>query len=275
MPSNSSATDRRPSLASRLRRLAPRRPPGRSHRRADLDRPSRYRLRGAGRGDRRRPRPPQLVADAEPPARGRHREAQRGQGRPRAASRPRSRAPSRPPPTPQAQLAALDGQIRQLARTAYTERGALTHLDVLLTSDSADELLHQMGTLDAIAGHTNASRSPRSPQPPRRRSGPGRRRGGRGARRSRPSTRSRPSRRTSRRKIADYQRQYAALSAAAAGRRSGQAVAACGAVARPSPQRRRRPPARPRRSRSTRRWPRSATPTSGAPAARTPSTAPV
>jgi cell wall-associated NlpC family hydrolase len=56
----------------------------------------------------------------------------------------------------QAQLGALDGQIRQLARSAYTSEG-LSHLDVLLTSDSADDLLHQMGTLDAIAGHTSDS----------------------------------------------------------------------------------------------------------------------
>jgi cell wall-associated NlpC family hydrolase len=56
----------------------------------------------------------------------------------------------------QTQLDALDGQIRQLARSAYTSEG-LSHLDVLLTSDSAEELLHQMGTLDAIAGHTSDS----------------------------------------------------------------------------------------------------------------------
>jgi cell wall-associated NlpC family hydrolase len=56
----------------------------------------------------------------------------------------------------QTELDALDGQIRQLARSAYTSEG-LSHLDVLLTSDSADELLHQMGTLDAIAGHTSES----------------------------------------------------------------------------------------------------------------------
>ena len=54
----------------------------------------------------------------------------------------------------QARLDALDGQIRQLARTAYTGDG-LSELDVMLTSDSADEFLHQLGTLDAIAGHTN------------------------------------------------------------------------------------------------------------------------
>ncbi|TFV52231.1 C40 family peptidase [Blastococcus sp. TF02A-35] len=51
-------------------------------------------------------------------------------------------------------LDGLDGQIRQLARSAYT--GSKTsRLDVLLTSDSADQLVSQLGTLDAIAGHTN------------------------------------------------------------------------------------------------------------------------
>src|SRR3954453_5091675 len=54
----------------------------------------------------------------------------------------------------QAKLDALDGQIRQLARSAYTSDG-LTQLEVLLTSDSAEEFVHQLGTLDAIAGHTN------------------------------------------------------------------------------------------------------------------------
>jgi cell wall-associated NlpC family hydrolase len=55
----------------------------------------------------------------------------------------------------QAKLDALGGQIRQLARTAYTGDG-VSRLDVMLTSRSADEFVHQMGTLDAIAGHTNA-----------------------------------------------------------------------------------------------------------------------
>jgi cell wall-associated NlpC family hydrolase len=55
----------------------------------------------------------------------------------------------------QARLDALDGQIRQLARSAYTSDG-FSRLDVLLTSSSADEFVHQLGTLDAIAGHTNS-----------------------------------------------------------------------------------------------------------------------
>ena len=54
----------------------------------------------------------------------------------------------------QAQLDALDGQVRQLARSAYTSDG-FTRLDVLLTSNSAEDFVHQLGTLDAIAGHTN------------------------------------------------------------------------------------------------------------------------
>jgi cell wall-associated NlpC family hydrolase len=54
----------------------------------------------------------------------------------------------------QTRLDALDGQIRQLARSAYTSDG-FSRLDVMLTSSSADEFVHQLGTLDAIAGHTN------------------------------------------------------------------------------------------------------------------------
>jgi cell wall-associated NlpC family hydrolase len=54
----------------------------------------------------------------------------------------------------QAQLDSLDGQVRQLARSAYTSEG-FSRLDVILTSDSAEDLVHQLGTLDAIAGHTN------------------------------------------------------------------------------------------------------------------------
>jgi cell wall-associated NlpC family hydrolase len=53
-----------------------------------------------------------------------------------------------------ARLDAFDGQIREIARSAYTSDG-LTRLDVLLTSNSADDLVHQLGTLEAIAGHTN------------------------------------------------------------------------------------------------------------------------
>ena len=54
----------------------------------------------------------------------------------------------------QARLDALDGQIRQLARTAYTG-DTYSELDVMLSSKSAEEFVDQLGTLDAIAGHTN------------------------------------------------------------------------------------------------------------------------
>jgi cell wall-associated NlpC family hydrolase len=49
----------------------------------------------------------------------------------------------------------MDGQIRQLARTAYTT-GDISRVDALLTSRSPGELVAQMGTLDAIAGHQTA-----------------------------------------------------------------------------------------------------------------------
>jgi len=54
----------------------------------------------------------------------------------------------------QAQLAALDGQMRQVARNAFTGKN-MTSLNALMTSGSADEFLGQVGTLEAIAGHTS------------------------------------------------------------------------------------------------------------------------
>jgi cell wall-associated NlpC family hydrolase len=52
------------------------------------------------------------------------------------------------------ELEALDGQIRTLARTAYTGRG-YSSFALMMSSDSADEFLSSLGTLDVIAGHTN------------------------------------------------------------------------------------------------------------------------
>jgi cell wall-associated NlpC family hydrolase len=52
----------------------------------------------------------------------------------------------------QDRLDTMRGKIAQIARTAYTT-GDVSRLDVLLTSRSPDELLSEMGTLDAIAGH--------------------------------------------------------------------------------------------------------------------------
>ena len=56
----------------------------------------------------------------------------------------------------QAQLDALDGHMRQVARAAFTSGSAdgMTELDLLMTSGSADEFVSQLATLDAIAGHT-------------------------------------------------------------------------------------------------------------------------
>ncbi|MCW2695559.1 MAG: putative Cell wall-associated hydrolase [Modestobacter sp.] len=54
----------------------------------------------------------------------------------------------------QAQLAALDTQIRQVARSAFTGEN-LGHFNALMTSGSAEEFLAQVNMLDAIAGHTD------------------------------------------------------------------------------------------------------------------------
>ena len=51
-------------------------------------------------------------------------------------------------------LNAMDKQIRRLARSAYTGND-VSQLDVLMTSKSAADFVSQLGTLDAIAGHTN------------------------------------------------------------------------------------------------------------------------
>jgi cell wall-associated NlpC family hydrolase len=55
----------------------------------------------------------------------------------------------------QTQLGALDGQIRQVARSAYTGSNGLAQLDLMLTSDSAEDFVDSLATLDQIAGHTN------------------------------------------------------------------------------------------------------------------------
>ena len=56
----------------------------------------------------------------------------------------------------QARLTALEPQIRQIARSAYaTGDNHLVTLDVLLTSRSAKDFVTQLSTLNAIAGHTN------------------------------------------------------------------------------------------------------------------------
>jgi cell wall-associated NlpC family hydrolase len=54
----------------------------------------------------------------------------------------------------QAQLAALDEQMRRIARGAFTGEN-LSRFNALMTSGSADEFLSQVTTLDALAGHTD------------------------------------------------------------------------------------------------------------------------
>jgi cell wall-associated NlpC family hydrolase len=56
--------------------------------------------------------------------------------------------------TAEGRLAALAGQMRQVARSAFTGEN-LSRVNALMTSGSADEFLAQVNTLDAIAGHTN------------------------------------------------------------------------------------------------------------------------
>ncbi|MGX5655717.1 NlpC/P60 family protein [Geodermatophilus nigrescens] len=55
----------------------------------------------------------------------------------------------------QAELQALDGQIREVARTAWTGgNDTFAGLELLMTSDSADDFVNSLATLDQIAGHT-------------------------------------------------------------------------------------------------------------------------
>ncbi|GAB3304009.1 hypothetical protein GCM10027451_09420 [Geodermatophilus aquaeductus] len=58
----------------------------------------------------------------------------------------------------QAQLQDLDGQIRQVARSAYTggHSDTFAGLDLLMSSDSAEDFVSSLATLDQIAGHTTS-----------------------------------------------------------------------------------------------------------------------
>jgi cell wall-associated NlpC family hydrolase len=55
----------------------------------------------------------------------------------------------------QGRLKVVQGKVAQIARSAYTT-GDVSRLDALLTSRSAKDFIAQMGTLDAIAGHQTA-----------------------------------------------------------------------------------------------------------------------
>lgn len=53
------------------------------------------------------------------------------------------------------QLDSLDGRIREVARSAYTGADdGLATLDLLMTSDSAEDFVSSLSMLDQIAGHT-------------------------------------------------------------------------------------------------------------------------
>ncbi|SFP34082.1 Cell wall-associated hydrolase, NlpC family [Geodermatophilus dictyosporus] len=52
------------------------------------------------------------------------------------------------------QLDALDGRLREVARSAYTAGDSMAELDLLMTSDSAEDFVSSLATLDQIAGHT-------------------------------------------------------------------------------------------------------------------------
>ena len=214
-------------------RPGPRRSAHRCRRRPDRDRPAGHRSRGAGDATsaaEAAPVPPTPATSSRSSARRSTRPAwslQRQQSAAHAADRAAVAA--------QTQLDAFDGQIRQLARSAYTSEG-FTSLDVMLTSGSADEFVHQMGTLDAIAGHTNdlvtqvglAADQAKAAQA---RQGMPRRRP------RRPTTPSRPSRSSSRRRSRTSRRSTRPCgSAAAAGLpcARGTAVAAPAHVAAPS-----------------------------------------
>ena len=53
-----------------------------------------------------------------------------------------------------AAVAEARDHVREVARSAYTGE-QLTSLQAMLTSESADQMLERMGTLDSIAGHNN------------------------------------------------------------------------------------------------------------------------
>ena len=74
----------------------------------------------------------------------------------------------------QAALAVYEPQLRAIAQSGYTGKSQ-SRVAAFLTSDSADELVQQMTTLDMIAHHTNgvvAEVAAPRPSPPRRRPTP-------------------------------------------------------------------------------------------------------
>ncbi|MBJ7450949.1 MAG: hypothetical protein JHC71_02560 [Blastococcus sp.] len=169
----------------------------------------------------------------------------------------------------------------------------MNQLDVLLSSDSAEELVSQMGTLEAIAGHASAAITEVAEASDRAEDSREEARSAREkAERSVVDIQGQQQALES--KIADYQRQYAALDAAQralveraqaeaepvrASRGTERTAPSAPKASAPAPARQPllRPgplqPAERPRSRSTPRWPRWGTATCGVPVARTRSTA--
>jgi cell wall-associated NlpC family hydrolase len=70
-----------------------------------------------------------------------------------AKQRAKARAAAKVAVKAQAQLAAYEPQLRAIAQTGYT--GKQTRVAAFLTSESAEDLVQQMTTLDMIADHTD------------------------------------------------------------------------------------------------------------------------
>jgi hypothetical protein len=99
----------------------------------------------------------------------------------------------------QAQLDALDGHVRQVARAAFPASGnGMAELDLLMTSGSVEELVYRLPPSTRSPG-TPTRCSGRSPSPPPRRSSPAPRQTPPGPPRSGRSTTSPPARPGSRR----------------------------------------------------------------------------
>ena len=139
-----------------------------------------------------------------------------------------------------------------------------------LTSESADDLVQQMTTLDMIAPHTNSVVAEVAAAQASAAAGAGRRRPG-GSTAQAGLDQLEAQQAEVQKKVADYEADFARLTAA-------EQAAVTAALAGPALGRRRRlPAARPGRGCRRRgrrpRWRRWATPTCGAPRARTASTA--
>ena len=133
----------------------------------------------------------------------------------------------------QARLDSMSGQIRQFARSAYTSGGVdVSQLNVLMTSSSADQFVSQLGTLDAIAGHTNSvvidiAHASKAAATARARAAAA------AGQAQRTLTQITAQQKVLQSKIADYRRQYAALTAPQRAMVAASSGAALTTTARP------------------------------------------